>query len=100
MRDCCTATARQAPEQAIVAGLKNIGQIKFEGRESDNPLAYKWYDADKVIGGKTMKDHMRFAVAYWHSFCNTGADPFGGGTHIFAWDEKADAVERAKVVNQ
>src|ERR1700760_3623257 len=76
--------------------FKNIGQIKYEGRDTDNPLAFKWYDADKVVAGKTMKDHMRFAVAYWHSFCNTGADPFGEGTHLFGWSEKADAVERAK----
>jgi xylose isomerase len=59
-------------------------------------LAYRWYDADKVVAGKTMKDHLRFACAYWHSFCGTGADPFGGPTHVFPWDEKADAVERAK----
>jgi xylose isomerase len=76
--------------------FKNIGQIKFEGRESDNPLAFKWYDADKVVAGKTMREHLRFACAYWHSFCNTGADPFGEGTHLFPWNEKADAVERAK----
>lgn len=76
--------------------FKNIGQIKYEGRESDNPLAFKWYDADRVVAGKTMRDHLRFACAYWHSFCNTGADPFGEGTHLFPWDEKADAVARAK----
>ncbi|PWK79113.1 xylose isomerase [Mucilaginibacter oryzae] len=76
--------------------FKGIGQIKFEGLESDNPLAFRWYDADRVVAGKTMKDHLRFACAYWHSFCGTGADPFGGATHVFPWDEKADAVERAK----
>ncbi len=76
--------------------FKNIGQIKYEGRESDNPLAFKWYDADRVVAGKTLRDHLRFACAYWHSFCNTGADPFGEGTHLFPWDEKSDAVARAK----
>ncbi|MDB5147499.1 MAG: xylA [Mucilaginibacter sp.] len=76
--------------------FKEIGQVKFEGLESDNPLAFRWYDADRVVAGKTMKDHLRFAGAYWHSFCGTGADPFGGATHVFPWDEKADAVERAK----
>ncbi|MEN0057120.1 MAG: xylose isomerase [Mucilaginibacter sp.] len=76
--------------------FKEIGQIKYEGLQSDNPLAYRWYDADKVIAGKTMKDHLRFAVSYWHSFCGTGADPFGGPTHVFPWDAKSDAVERAK----
>ena len=73
-----------------------IGQITYEGPESDNPLAFRWYDAEKVVAGKTMKDHLRFACAYWHSFCNVGADPFGEGTHLFPWNEKADAVERAK----
>lgn len=85
---------------SIVTGekefFKEIGQVKFEGLESDNPLAFRWYDADRVVAGKTMKDHLRFAGAYWHSFCGTGADPFGGATHVFPWDEKADAVDRAK----
>jgi len=76
--------------------FKNIGQIKYEGLGSNNPLAFRWYDADKVVAGKTMREHLRFACAYWHSFCNTGADPFGEGTHLFPWNEKADAVERAK----
>jgi xylose isomerase len=85
---------------SIVTGekefFKEIGQVKFEGLESDNPLAFRWYDANRVVAGKTMKDHLRFAGAYWHSFCGNGADPFGGATHVFPWDEKADAVERAK----
>jgi len=76
--------------------FKGIGQIKFEGPETDNPLAFRWYDETRVIAGKTMKDHLRFAVAYWHSFVGSGADPFGEPTHIFPWDSKADAVERAK----
>jgi xylose isomerase len=76
--------------------FKGIGAIKYEGTESDNPLAYRWYDADKVVAGKSMKDHLRFAVAYWHSFCGNGADPFGEPTHLFPWSVKADAVERAK----
>ncbi|MCJ8165313.1 xylose isomerase [Pontibacter sp. E15-1] len=76
--------------------FKGIGQIKFEGLESDNPLAYRWYDENKVVAGKTLKEHMRFAVAYWHSFNASGADPFGGATLNFPWDEKADPIERAK----
>ncbi|MES2062387.1 MAG: xylose isomerase [Bacteroidota bacterium] len=76
--------------------FKGIGQIKFEGTHSDNPLAYRWYDENKVVAGKTMKDHLRFAVAYWHSFCGNGADPFGEPTHIFGWNGIPDAVERAK----
>jgi len=73
-----------------------INQIKYEGNETDNPLAFRWYDQNKMIAGKSMKDHLRFACAYWHSFCNVGSDPFGEGTHVFPWNEKADAVERAK----
>ncbi|MDB5030382.1 xylose isomerase [Mucilaginibacter sp.] len=76
--------------------FKGIGQIKFEGQGSDNPLAFRWYDADKVVAGKTMKDHLRFAGAYWHSFVGNGADPFGEPTHVFEWNKKTDAVERAK----
>ena len=76
--------------------FKGIEQVKFEGLESDNPLAFRWYDADRVIAGKTMKEHLRFAGAYWHSFNGSVADPFGGPTHIFPWDAKSDVVERAK----
>jgi xylose isomerase len=76
--------------------FKNIPQIKFEGLESNNPLAYRWYDENKVIAGKSMKDHLRFACAYWHSFCGNGGDPFGAPTHPHQWDVKSDAVERAK----
>jgi xylose isomerase len=76
--------------------FKGIGQIKYEGPQSENPLAYRWYDENKVVAGKTMKDWLRFACAYWHSFCGSGADPFGEPTHLFSWNEKADAVERAK----
>jgi xylose isomerase len=73
-----------------------IGEIKFEGRESDNPLAFKWYDEDKIISGKKLKDHVKFAVAYWHSFCNTGGDPFGPGTKIFPWNASGDAVQAGR----
>src|SRR5438477_2367714 len=76
--------------------FKNIAQIKFEGTETDNPLAFRWYDENKMVAGKKMKDHLRFACAYWHSFCGSGADPFGEPTHLFPWDEKPDAIERAK----
>ncbi len=76
--------------------FKGIAQIKYEGNETDNPMAFRWYDENKVVAGKTMKEYLRFACAYWHSFCNVGSDPFGEGTHLFAWNEKADPVERAK----
>ncbi len=76
--------------------FKGIPEIKYEGPQSDNPFAYRWYDENKMVGGKTMKEYLRFACAYWHSFVGNGADPFGEPTHIFPWNEKADAVERAK----
>ena len=76
--------------------FKGIGSIKFEGPGTDNPLAYRWYDADRIVAGKTMKEHLRFAVAYWHSFVGNGADPFGEPTHLYPWNEKADAIARAK----
>lgn len=76
--------------------FKNIPQIKYEGRESDNPLAFHWYDENRVVAGKTLKEHFRFACAYWHSFCNEGSDPFGPGTHLFEWNRQTDVVARAK----
>lgn len=72
-----------------------IGQIKYEGPESKNPLAFKYYDAEKVVMGKKMKDWLNFTVAYWHSFCADGGDPFGSGTREFTWktpEEKVDAA--------
>lgn len=73
-----------------------IGKIGFEGRDSDNPLAFKVYDATKKIGDKTMAEHLRFAVAYWHSFCGNGADPFGPGTRAYPWDVGNTALNRAE----
>ncbi len=75
---------------------KGIGDIAFEGKESDNPLAYKYYDPDYHVAGKTMREHFKFAVAYWHSFCGQGADPFGSGTQTFPWDLPSDPLEAAK----
>ena len=75
-----------------------IAKIKYEGPKSDNPLAFKYYDAEKKIGKKKMKDHLRFAVAYWHSFCADGTDPFGSATHVHPWTSGArtpmDAAEQ------
>ncbi|MFP4059088.1 MAG: xylose isomerase, partial [Bacteroidales bacterium] len=73
-----------------------IGKIKYEGKDSKNPLAYKFYDENKIIGGKPMKEILRFAVAYWHSFCGTGADPFGADTHFFPWNTSTDPMTKAK----
>jgi len=76
--------------------FEGAGYIKYEGKESRNQLAFKYYDPEKIVAGKTMKEHFRFAIAYWHSFCGTGNDPFGPGTKVFPWNEKKDAIERGK----
>jgi xylose isomerase len=76
--------------------FKGIGAIKFEGLNSDNPLSYRWYDENKIVAGKTMKEWLRFAVAYWHSFVGNGGDPFGEPTLIYPWNANSDAVARAK----
>jgi len=73
-----------------------IGKIAFEGPDSDNPLAFKYYDENRVVAGRTMKDFFKFATCYWHSFCGTGGDPFGPGTQRRPWLEGPDAVTRAK----
>ena len=73
-----------------------IGKIEFEGRESKNPMAFHYYDENKVVMGKTLKDHLRFAMAYWHTLCAEGADQFGGGTKTFPWNAGADRISRAK----
>ena len=75
---------------------KGIGEIKFEGKESDNPLAFKYYNPDQIVAGKTMRDHFRFAIAYWHTFCGQGGDPFGPGTQNFPWDQSSDPIRAAK----
>jgi len=76
--------------------FKGIGQIRFEGADSDNPFAFKYYDAQRKIGKKTMQDHFRFAIAYWHTFCGTGGDPFGAPTKNFPWLRSSEPVQRAK----
>jgi xylose isomerase len=77
--------------------FKGIGKIKFEGRESTNPLAFKFYDEKKVVAGKTMKDYFRFAMAYWHTMCGNGADIFGtAGSKTFPWAAGKDALTVAK----
>src|SRR5688572_1256544 len=73
-----------------------VGKINFEGPGSDNPLAFRWYDENKIVAGKPMKAWLRFSCAYWHSFNGNGSDPFGEPTHIFKWNEIEDVLERAK----
>jgi xylose isomerase len=73
-----------------------VSKINFEGPASKNPLAFKHYNADELVDGKSMKDHLRFAVAYWHTFRGTGSDPFGAGTMLRPWDDGSDSVANAQ----
>ena len=73
----------------------DVDQIKYEGPGSDNPLAFKTYDPERVVAGKTMEEHLRFAVCYWHSFCATGGDPFGPGTRVHPWTVSGDPLANA-----
>ena len=73
-----------------------IGKIKYEGKDSKNPLSFRWYDENKIVFGKSMKEYFRFAAAYWHSFCGTGGDPFGPGTKDLPWNHEADPISRGK----
>lgn len=75
------------------AGIK---PIRYEGSESTNPLAFKHYDPDEVVGDRTMREHLRFSVAYWHTFKGTGADPFGGPVYDRPWDRATDPMQRAE----
>jgi len=72
-----------------------IGPIAYEGPDSDNPLAFKHYDAGREVAGKTLREHLRFSVAYWHSLCGRGDDPFGAGTRELPWSTAGDPKEAA-----
>lgn len=76
--------------------FKGIDKIKYEGRSSNNPLAFKFYDENKVVAGKTMKEHFKFAISYWHTFTGTGGDPFGAPTQNFPWLVSNDPIQQAK----
>ena len=78
------------------AYFPGISQVQYEGPDSDNPLAFKAYDPERVVGGRTLEEHLRFAVCYWHNFCATGADPFGPGTREHAWAQSSDKKQIAK----
>jgi xylose isomerase len=85
---------------SVVLGNKTyfpfVEKVQYEGKESDNPLAYKYYNAKQVVAGKTMEEHLRFAIAYWHSFCGDGGDPFGSATKKFPWNTAKDEIQAAK----
>jgi len=76
--------------------FSNIPKIQFEGKDSKNPLAFKHYNPEEVVDGKTMRDHLRFSVTYWHTFRGTGADMFGAGTALRPWDDGSASVENAQ----
>ena len=76
--------------------FKGIGEIKFEGKDSKNPLSFKYYNPNQVVAGKSMRDHFKFAIAYWHSFGGKGTDPFGAETQNFLWDKSQDPIQAAK----
>ena len=73
-----------------------IEKIKFEGKDSKNPMAFRYYDAEKVINGKKMKDWLKFSMAWWHTLCAEGGDQFGSGTKLFPWNGNTDAIQAAK----
>jgi len=76
--------------------FKGIGTIAYEGKDSDNPFSYKFYNPDQVVMGKSMREHFKFAMAYWHTLCGTGGDPFGPGTKEFPWATSNDPITAAK----
>ncbi|MHB0955277.1 MAG: xylose isomerase [Pirellulaceae bacterium] len=78
-----------------MSAFPDVQKIRYEGPDSKNPLAFRWYNENEVVEGKTMKDHFRFSVVYWHTFRGTGADPFGPGTMDRPWDDGSNSVENA-----
>lgn len=79
-----------------MSAFPQVDQIKYEGPESRNPLAFRWYNPDEIVEGKTMAEHMRFSVVYWHTFRGNGADPFGMPTLNRPWEDGTDSVENAQ----
>ena len=73
-----------------------IGEIKFEGKESTNPLAFRYYEPEKVVYGRKMKDWLKFSMAYWHTLCAESSDPFGEESKDFEWNNGEGVIERAK----
>lgn len=79
-----------------MSAFPDVPVIQYEGPQSDNPLAFRWYNPDEIVEGKTMKDHLRFSIVYWHTFRGTGADPFGPGTADRPWDDGSESVANAQ----
>src|SRR5262245_51523418 len=80
---------------AFPVAFPEVSKIPYEGPKSKNPLAFRWYNENEIVEGKSMKDHMRFSVVYWHTFRGTGSDPFGAGTMLRPWDDGSNSVENA-----
>ena len=78
-----------------MSAFPEVNKIQYEGPDSKNPLAFRWYNEDEVIEGKTMKEHLRFSVVYWHTFRGNGLDPFGSPTMVRPWEDGTDSVENA-----
>ena len=78
-----------------MSAFPEINRIPFEGPGSQNPLAFRHYDESEWVAGRTMKDHLRFSVVYWHTFRNPLSDPFGAGTAVRPWDDGSESVENA-----
>lgn len=79
-----------------MAYFPDVPQIEFEGPHSKNPFAFRWYNPNEMVEGKTMRDHFRFSVVYWHTFRGTGADPFGSPTMLRPWDDGSPSLENAR----
>jgi xylose isomerase len=78
------------------AAFPDVPRISYGGPSSRNPLEFKCYDAEEIVGGKSMKDHLRFSVVYWHTFANPLSDPFGVGTAVRPWDDGSNSVANAQ----
>lgn len=78
-----------------MSAFPDVPQIVYEGPDSKNPLAFRWYNPSEVVEGQAMRDHFRFSVVYWHTFRGTGADPFGPGTMVRPWEDGSDSVDNA-----
>ena len=88
--------SNRVPKQKMAGAFPTIECIPYEGPKSKNPLAFKHYNAGEIVDGKTMREHLRFSVVYWHTFRGTGSDPFGAGTMLRPWDDGSNSVSNAQ----
>src|SRR5262245_19581879 len=83
------------PRRCSMAFFPEVQKIRYEGPDATNPLAFRHYNVDEVVAGKSMRDDLRFAVCYWHTFRNMGGDPFGPGCAVRPWEDGSDSLEMA-----